>query len=95
MLVLSGYFVCSDKAEEQSGPEQSKISPSSTFSQPCLQKNWVGKGQGLANDRPNKMLGPIPSIAGLCLHAGQILATFQNNQKKCRIEGVKDLIHLV
>lgn len=46
MLVLSGYFVCSDKAEEQSGPEKSKVVPSSTFSQPCLQKNWEEKGAG-------------------------------------------------
>lgn len=65
MVVLSGYLVCSDKAEEQSGPEQSKIAPSSTFSQPYLQKNCEGKGQGVANDWPNKMLSPVPSFAGL------------------------------
>lgn len=28
MLVLSGYFVCADKAKEQSGPEQSNFSTS-------------------------------------------------------------------
>lgn len=65
MLVLSGYFVCSNKAEEQSGPEQSKVAPSSTFSQSCLQKNCGGKGQGVASEWPKKMLGPVPSIAGL------------------------------
>lgn len=36
MLVLSGYFVCADKAKEQSGPEQSEVTLSSTFSQACL-----------------------------------------------------------
>lgn len=50
MLVLSGYFVYSDKAEEQSGPEQNKVASSSTFSQPCLQKNWEGESQGVANE---------------------------------------------
>lgn len=49
MLVLSGYFVCSDKAEEQSVPEQSKVTSLSTFftivSSEKLGRKGAGGGQ--------------------------------------------------
>lgn len=38
-LVLSGYFVCANKAKEQPGPEQSEVALSSTaFTKKSLEK---------------------------------------------------------
>lgn len=91
MLVLSGYVVRADKAKGRSGPEQTKVAPSELFHQRAFRKTGKERGRGWPMSEIQCWF-LSSALQGSWLHAGHLLAAFQNNQKEvqsCRGKGLE------